>query len=584
MPRYPEPSYTEIVYDVLRGAHEPMTFQQIFDEVDRRRSITTRNPKSTVRNALAQGRQLISLGNGSYGYLPTLANGSLFRIPLTEAGPEIQRLVFPDDARDALWPSFFEIQKRKNNRPLEVRLPTSDEISLEFEFFGLGVWGSSTPENLRQYLVECNAAAGDSLLIRVIDSEKGYCEAQFESQRVRDSHVIARRNRELADAAHRLVKRDSSLETPIWTIAPRLIALGLYRSDIAPDPLEIVLDSDSRFVNSGHSFYMLAENMTPEMNDVIKSRNHWMKDPLVTEGDLLDQVDTRAKSSSLDDMLSDLTALLTERGIDTIDDATRFLQSLMAGQNPVARSAATPLKRAQELIYDAWEEPSRPKRIRLARAALEISEDCADAFCLLAEETARTPEQAADLYARGVSAGTRALGDNMFVNAVGSFWGILDTRPYMRARFGLANALWAMGEREGAIDHLQEMLRLNPGDNQGVRYVLIGWLLETDDDVQVANLLDRYREDIAAIWHYSRALHAFRTKGNTTRTRRLLDDAVRSNPIVPAYLLGKKRLPTQLPSFIGIGDEDEAIYCASEQMVAWRQTDGALDWLKDQTG
>lgn len=33
----------------------------------------------------------------------------------------------------------------------------------------------------------------------------------------------------------------------------------------------------------------------------------------------------------------------------------------------------------------------------------------------------------------------------------GHFWGILETRFYMRARAGLAEALWELGERDAAI-------------------------------------------------------------------------------------------------------------------------------------
>jgi len=48
----------------------------------------------------------------------------------------------------------------------------------------------------------------------------------------------------------------------------------------------------------------------------------------------------------------------------------------------------TPLNEAQDLIYDAWEVNDSKRRVALARKALEISPDCADAFVLLAEETA----------------------------------------------------------------------------------------------------------------------------------------------------------------------------------------------------
>ncbi len=72
------------------------------------------------------------------------------------------------------------------------------------------------------------------------------------------------------------------------------------------------------------------------------------------------------------------------------------------------------------------------------------------------------------------------LGPEFFEENVGHFWGIVETRPYMRARLGLAFTLWGTGERDAAIEQAQDMLRLNPGDNQGVRYPLMLWLLETE--------------------------------------------------------------------------------------------------------
>ena len=86
------------------------------------------------------------------------------------------------------------------------------------------------------------------------------------------------------------------------------------------------------------------------------------------------------------------------------------------------------------------------ERIKLAKQALTISDDCVDAYVLLAEESAKTLPEARDLYAIGVKAGERVLGKELFTEAVGHFWGMVETRPYMRARAGLANCLWLLGE------------------------------------------------------------------------------------------------------------------------------------------
>jgi hypothetical protein len=127
-------------------------------------------------------------------------------------------------------------------------------------------------------------------------------------------------------------------------------------------------------------------------------------------------------------------------------------------------------------MYRAFEQPDQQRRVRLAQDALALCPDCADAYVLLAEH-APSRKEALRLYEQGVVAGERALGPETFQREVGRFWGNLETRPYLRARLGLAHALWTAGRRDEAVQHFQDMLRLNPGDNQGVRYTLAGFLL-----------------------------------------------------------------------------------------------------------
>jgi hypothetical protein len=62
-----------------------------------------------------------------------------------------------------------------------------------------------------------------------------------------------------------------------------------------------------------------------------------------------------------------------------------------------------------------------------------MSTECADAYVLLAE-AAQDPQEMRSLYEQGVQAGERVLGPEIFAEEVGHFWGIVETRPYMRAR------------------------------------------------------------------------------------------------------------------------------------------------------
>ena len=167
--------------------------------------------------------------------------------------------------------------------------------------------------------------------------------------------------------------------------------------------------------------------------------------------------------------------------------------------------------KAQDVMYEAWERTTSRSRIALAHKALGISPLCADAYVLLAEE-ARSIEEARDYYAKGVEAGGLALGPEGFRQYAGHFWGFLETRPYMRARAGLAGTLLKLGDVHGAVSHYRDMLKLNPNDNQGIRYVLAGCLLRQGDDGALKELLASH-EDGSAFWLYTRVLVAFRESG-----------------------------------------------------------------------
>jgi tetratricopeptide (TPR) repeat protein len=277
-------------------------------------------------------------------------------------------------------------------------------------------------------------------------------------------------------------------------------------------------------------------------------------------------------------MLQNVGRLLQEREFGSAEEANAYLQGLLeSGGIPEATYERTPLEQAQDLMYEAW-EATGTRRIKLARQALEISPDCADAYVLLAEQS-RSLKEAKELYEQGVHAGERALGPRMFEEDAGHFWGIIETRPYMRAREGLARALWAQGERKQAIAHYQDMLRLNPGDNQGVRYVLAGCLLKEHEDEALGKLLAQYEDDSMAEFGYTRALWLFQREGASAAATTALKAAVKQNKFVPAYLQGKKHLPARLPDYIGFGDENEAIHYAAGGVSVWRETPGALDWL-----
>lgn len=273
--------------------------------------------------------------------------------------------------------------------------------------------------------------------------------------------------------------------------------------------------------------------------------------------------------------------LLRTREWESLEEANAIVQEWIDAGSPELDVEITPLEKAQDIMYDAFDAKGR-KRVRLARKALEVSPGCADAYVVLAEETARTTEQARDLYAEGVTAGERALGPDAFDEYDGQFWGALETRPYMRARAGLAGALWNLGDVDGAIAEYRGLLDLNPDDNQGIRILLSSLLAEEGRDDELEALLDEYEDEISCNWPYSRALLAFRREGPTDRANDFLDSAIEANPFVPLLVLGLLPMPDPSP-YVSPGGPDEAVGYAVDNALAWWRTEGAAEWMADRS-
>ncbi|NEZ46339.1 hypothetical protein FDF74_03820 [Clostridium niameyense] len=237
------------------------------------------------------------------------------------------------------------------------------------------------------------------------------------------------------------------------------------------------------------------------------------------------------------------------------------------------------LKIAQNIIHKAWGMETHENRIELAREALDISKNCVEAYILLAAEDDIKNEEREKLLEEALIVAKNIIGKRNFEKCKGKFWKMYETRPYMMAKFELAYLLWNMGEREKAIEHLKEMLNLNPDDNQGVRTVLVKWLIIQDDDRCAEKILERYKEDYFASVIYNKALLNFKM-GKIHKANLILEEAIEANPYVPDYIIGNKKVPEFLPIYVGIGDEREAMFYAYECLSIWEKVDGAIKWLE----
>lgn len=271
--------------------------------------------------------------------------------------------------------------------------------------------------------------------------------------------------------------------------------------------------------------------------------------------------------------------------IPLLPSATQPKAAAKRGKKPDMPPAPLPefngdkLDQAQDLIYEAWESPSRIKRLALAKEALRISPYCAAAYNLMAKESDVLQEKT-QLYVKALEVGKISLGERCFQEDVGFFWGLVETRPYMRALNGLAECHWKAGRLAETIELYREMLRLNPNDNQGARYPLISCLLEEGRWDETEEFLREWGDEASCFMEYSRALLSFAVSGKDGQADEYLKKAFASNEFVPSYLTGERIVPFILPDYYGFGDDDEAAIYADLALKAWRKTPGAVDWVR----
>lgn len=246
----------------------------------------------------------------------------------------------------------------------------------------------------------------------------------------------------------------------------------------------------------------------------------------------------------------------------------------------------SPRDRAQDLMWDAMDLIGRDNErvAELCRQALDIYPDCVDALALLADLNCDLLTDHVIAMQAAVEAGRRDLGPTYFVEERGYFWSLIETRPFMRAMGHLVQSLLQWGtvtSIDEAIELQQEMLDLNPNDNQGVRYHQVACYLQRKRYDDTASLLKQYENDSMAVWHWARVLHAHAT-GDTEAARSFRSEAREQNPLVEPYLTGRKRRPKIRPEYYSPGDDTEAIFCADALWEAWKKHPKSKLWLKDQ--
>lgn len=237
---------------------------------------------------------------------------------------------------------------------------------------------------------------------------------------------------------------------------------------------------------------------------------------------------------------------------------------------------------AERWTDDAWQaldEARHADAAELAMRAIMADRQAFDAHVVLARCTASDTIAIAVLR-EAVLEGTRQH-ENILTGQRGGYWSNLKTRPYMRAMHELAVTLWRRGlsqDQHDAIDVAKRMLRLNPNDNQGIRFLLWHWMPAMGLWDEMRPIMRKHRDERRCETLFTSALDAIRRHDGGAAD--LLAQAIRSNVhVTPLLLADHAPADTTGDSVSWMGPEEAASY-AHRAYANWRKVDNALDMLR----
>lgn len=250
---------------------------------------------------------------------------------------------------------------------------------------------------------------------------------------------------------------------------------------------------------------------------------------------------------------------------------------LERGRGGAAAGGSPEEQQAQELFYDAMDTGN----MDLIYEALDL--DPGNVDCLLQLLFAFEDDDAAavDFLRTVVKIAEGKLGEEFFEECKGHFWGMLETRPYMRARAQLAQRLVFTGQLDEAVTEHEGLLELCPNDNLGIRYPLLGLYLRERRLDDAARLLETYKEErpYSAQMGWAYVLERI-LAGAVGEAEEALQAARKQNGYVEAYLKGHRKMPKEMPGYFSPGSREEAVIAAEFLKPAWDAFPDALEWLR----
>ncbi len=289
------------------------------------------------------------------------------------------------------------------------------------------------------------------------------------------------------------------------------------------------------------------------------------------------KVSTQAIRRNTEFQLKELTDILKSRTWESLEEMQEFISNNQFDTPEKVSTEPSNEDKSMKLYIEAMDAPPLEAR-KMIREALELDPRNVEALMNKAYWEKNIAHRIKKLKEIVIIA-KKNLGSD-FEQLKGNFWIAHETRPYMRVMQSLAECYTELRSYNDAIAIINQMLLLNPNDNQGMRYQQGALLVATNRYEEYLELRKQFNDGSSASWNYVWAIYLYKTTGKSIQTQTALIKAINQNNIVPKLISGEIPMPDYLPDHYRPGDGNEAIICVEELMPILITSPGVMELFK----
>ena len=281
-----------------------------------------------------------------------------------------------------------------------------------------------------------------------------------------------------------------------------------------------------------------------------------------TEKEIEKKVVGKIMDNKFNNMLNEFLANTDAKNEKELNEKLQeFVQKYNAGEIEYQNTA---LDDAYDLLEKAENTKSKVQAMKYAKEAYDMCPACFDAL-IFQVSIEDNPLKRWKLLDDGLKLEKERLEkEELFKKEnIGHFYGLFETRPYIRGLLAKVNYLILDGKIKQARDVCKEILKLNENHNTGSRYLLMAIYAYLEEENEMLKLYKKYSEESLEMLFPLFILYY--KQGNDKKAKEYLDRINKANPDFIKFFKGTmKKNKIVSEGYYTKGDSSEVIMCFKE--------------------